>query len=109
MKPRQPIYTNGEEPLTLEEAKAILISRGYNPDAVGKRMNTVAQQALKIVELEQTNTALLDVVKDCVNFLADLNTAIPFDAADMVSRAKALHKRAYTAHAKYHADTLKGG
>lgn len=43
--------------------------------------------------------ALLDVVKDCVNFLADLNTTA-FDAADMVLRAKALHKRAYTAHSK---------
>ena len=48
--------------------------------------------------------ALLDVVRDCVNFLADLNTTAPTD------RAKSLHKRAYTAHskAKSHADTLKG-
>ena len=45
---------------------------------------------------------LLEVVLDCVNFLADLDTKS--------DRAKALHKRAYTAHskAKSHADTLKG-
>ena len=42
--------------------------------------------------LEEQNAALLDVVRDCVNFLADLNTKS--------DRAKALHKRAYTAHSK---------
>ena len=35
---------------------------------------------------------LLDVVRNCVNFLADLNTKS--------DRAKSLHKRAYTAHSK---------
>ena len=47
---------------------------------------------------------LLDIVRDYVNFLADLNTTSPSE------RSKALHKRAYTAHskAKSHADTLKG-
>ena len=43
---------------------------------------------------------LLDTVRDCVNFLADLNTTAPFDAQDMTDRAKSLHKRAYTAHSK---------
>ena len=38
---------------------------------------------------------LLDVVRDCVNFLADLNTT-----PGMMQRAKELHKRAYTAHSK---------
>ena len=54
--------------------------------------------------LKRHNATLLDVVRDCVNFLADLNTTAPTD------RAKSLHKRAYTAHskAKSHADTLKG-
>lgn len=52
MKRRQPVYINGEEPLTTEEAETILRSRGYDPDAVGKRMDTVAKQALKIVQLE---------------------------------------------------------
>ena len=63
MKIRRPICTNGEEPLTPEEAKAILISRGYDPDAVGKRMNTVAQQALKIVDLESQNAVLLEALE----------------------------------------------
>ena len=48
----------------------------------------------EIEELRATNAALLEVVRDCVNFLADLNTTAPTD------RAKALHKRAYTAHSK---------
>ena len=43
---------------------------------------------------------LLEVVRDCVNFLADLNSTSPFDAEYMEHRAKALHKRAYTAHSK---------
>ena len=47
-----------------------------------------------------TAPELLDVVRDCVNFLADLNSTSPFDAEYMVQRAKALHKRAYTAHSK---------
>ena len=53
-------------------------------------------------KIEATNTDLLDVVKDCVNFLADLDT--------QTDRSRALSKRAYTAHskAKSHADTLKG-
>lgn len=52
---------------------------------------------------------LLDVVRDCVNFLADLNTT-PL-SLETFHRAKELHKRAYTAHSKTksHADTLKGG
>jgi len=63
MKLRRPCYIDGEEPLTSEEAEAILRSRGYDPDAVGKRMATVAQQALKIVELESQNAALLEALE----------------------------------------------
>ena len=51
-------------------------------------------------QVEDTAPELLDVVRDCVNFLADLNSTSPFDAEYMVQRAKALHKRAYTAHSK---------
>ena len=46
----------------------------------------------RIPQLEFHNAALLEVVRDCVNFLADLETKS--------DRAKALHKRAYTAHSK---------
>ena len=49
--------------------------------------------ALELIEtLETINTGLLDVVRDCVNFLADLD--------NKTERSKALHKRAYTAHSK---------
>ena len=36
--------------------------------------------------------ALLDVVRECVNFLAGMD--------NKTERSKALHKRAYTAHSK---------
>ena len=45
-----------------------------------------------IVALQTQNAALLDVVRDCINFLADTDPKS--------DRAKALHKRAYTAHSK---------
>ena len=54
----------------------------------------------EVINLEATNADLLDVVRDCVNFLADLNSTSPFDSEYMVHRAKALHKSAYTAHSK---------
>ncbi len=43
-----------------------------------------------------TAPELLDVVRDCVNFLADLDTKS--------DRAKSLHKRAYTVHSKAKGD-----
>jgi len=48
--------------------------------------------------LKTTNAALLDVVRDCVNFLADLNTTSL--SPEMLERGISLHKRAYTAHSK---------
>ena len=45
-------------------------------------------------------TELRDVVKDCVNFLADLNTLLTPDAPGIAQRARSLHKRAYTVHSK---------
>ena len=57
--------------------------------------------ALELIEeLDTTNADLRDVVRDCVNFLADLNSTSPFDSEYMEHRAKALHKRAYIAHSK---------
>ena len=58
-----------------------------------------SQMALDF-ELIAAAPELLDVVRDCVNFLADLNSTSPFDAEYMEQRAKQLHKRAYTAHSK---------
>ena len=53
----------------------------------------VYQEALtRIIELEDKNAELLEVVRDCVNFLADMD--------NKTERSKALHKRAYTAHSK---------
>lgn len=43
---------------------------------------------------------LRGVVLECVNFLADLNTASPFLSEHWVLRSKALHKRAYIVHSK---------
>lgn len=58
MKLRQPVYTDGEEPLTKEEVDSALRDAGYDPEAVGKKMDTVAQQALKITQLEAKNKQL---------------------------------------------------
>lgn len=55
-------------------------------------------------QVEDNAPELLDVVKDCVNFLADLNSASPFLSEDWALRSRALHKLAYTAHSK-----AKGG
>lgn len=63
-------------------------------------MNKEHDYQHQMEKLEATNAALLDVVKDCVNFLADLNSTSPFDSEYMTNRAKELHKRAYTAHSK---------
>ena len=46
----------------------------------------------EVARLESHIAELLDVVRDCVNFLADLDPKS--------DRTKALHKRAYTAHSK---------
>jgi len=52
MKLRQPVYTDGEEPLTKGEVDSALRSAGYDPEEVGKKMDVVARQALKIAQLE---------------------------------------------------------
>ena len=49
-------------------------------------------KGLADAKLAAQNAALLDVVRDCVNFLADMD--------NKTDRSKALHKRAYTAHSK---------
>ena len=78
------------------------VGRNTHIDAMNKAIIAVRVRGLEdvITQLKQTNAALLDVVRDCVNFLADLNSTSPFDAEYMEQRAKALHKRAYTAHSK---------
>lgn len=48
----------------------------------------------RLKEKDKLIAELRDVVKDCVNFLADLNLTLPSE------RSKALHKRAYTVHSK---------
>ena len=80
MKRRQPVYTNGEEPLTTEEAETILRSRGYDPDAVGKRMNTVAQQSMRITQLETQNAELLGALEWCASTLNGLHLGSVIDS-----------------------------
>ena len=53
-----------------------------------------------VSNLKAQNAELLDVVRDCVNFLADLKTKPFYIPGHLSDRAKALHKRAYTAHSK---------
>ncbi len=63
MKQRMPVCTDGEEPLTKEEVDAKLRHAGYDPDEVGKKMDTVARQALKIAQLEEKNEMLKGQVR----------------------------------------------
>lgn len=72
-------------------------------DSAQQLGNTIDSQQVWIEKYKSTTADLLDVVKECVNFLADLNTT----AADMVLRGKALHKRAYTAHSKAKEDNYE--
>lgn len=89
------------------EDKVILNERVHALEAENEELETNLSLAISMYEgedspmakleqekaqLEAENEALRDVVRDCVNFLADLETKS--------DRAKALHKRAYTAHSK---------
>ena len=73
--------------MTLSERMRKEIMRGIAEDYM-----VVREWADEVALLESQNAELLDVVRDCVNFLADLD--------NKTERSKALHKRAYTAHSK---------